>query len=235
MYRTNTVFLLHAVRGALATGALAASLVVASAASANAQINFAGTTAFRYGNSGAFTSSLSFGGGVLSAGKGLTLANTGFNVFTVVTNPLSPYVSVANIGTSFTNSLGSATLSDRRNIYDGEIVQMLVTLTNPSAPSQQFSSTMTGTIYTSAAVDPTQSLSISWAPGLVTGVPFTGGPGTGWFDLQVNNTTIPIGLPGLNYITGNVAVTATPEPASMALVATGLIGMFGVARRRRNR
>jgi hypothetical protein len=32
-----------------------------------------------------------------------------------------------------------------------------------------------------------------------------------------------------------IAVTATPEPASMALVATGLLGMFGIARRKRSK
>jgi len=39
------------------------------------------------------------------------------------------------------------------------------------------------------------------------------------------------------YFGGNFAgnVVATPEPASMALVATGLLGVFGVARRRRNK
>lgn len=39
------------------------------------------------------------------------------------------------------------------------------------------------------------------------------------------------------YFGGNFAgqVVATPEPASMGLLATGLIGVFGVARRRRNK
>lgn len=36
-----------------------------------------------------------------------------------------------------------------------------------------------------------------------------------------------------NLLNGNV--TATPEPASMALMATGLVGLVGVARRRKNR
>jgi len=34
-------------------------------------------------------------------------------------------------------------------------------------------------------------------------------------------------------MTLSAQVTATPEPASMVLVATGLLGVFGVARRRR--
>ena len=38
------------------------------------------------------------------------------------------------------------------------------------------------------------------------------------------------------YFGGNFAgVVATPEPASVGLVATGLLGIFGVARRRRNK
>src|SRR5260221_4306265 len=77
---------IRAVRGLLASGVLAAAMVIGQAASASAQINFAGTTAFRFGTSGAFTSQLQFGG---VAGQRGTFANHRRTVESPVISP--PY------------------------------------------------------------------------------------------------------------------------------------------------
>lgn len=71
-----------------------------------------------------------------------------------------------------------------------------------------------------------------------------GGPslGTGAFGLppadgQVQNDNGVMASTGLTQIddqVGLIPVVATPEPAGMTLVATGLIGVFGIARRKRN-
>jgi hypothetical protein len=199
-------------RGVLASGIVTAALVIGSATTASAQVNFAGSTSFRFNGAGSFNSSATLGG--------LTVANTGFNFSTDV-NGFSGFGGGGN-------GFGTVSLTGLAFNYSGKSLDMLVNFTNPTTPNQAFSALLHGTIGTSNS-----GISIVWSSPFISGIPFTNGPGAGTYDLQVNNVSV---LKNQTVeISGDVnATVTTPEPASMTLVATGLVGLFGIARRRRN-
>ncbi len=135
--------------------------------------------------------------------------NDGFGAFSLATNP-SP-------------------LS-----YNGFGVTLLLHFALPTAGDQTFqSASVFGTVN---AIPGDGGVAIVWANGGLTTFNFTeiiGGvlrSGTATIDL--NNLSLLSGAPNLK-VNGNVTVTLvslTPEPASIALFATGLVGMIPVVR-----
>jgi hypothetical protein len=107
-------------------------------------------------------------------------------------------------------------------------LNLIVNQTNPSTGASTFVGSISGSISTGAGGVNT----LIWAPNQsinLGGVNYT----------LVFDSSVPgisgIGIPSGSQTTVRAFVTtATPEPASIALMATGLIGLGGVVRRRKN-
>lgn len=158
-----------------------------------------------------------------TAPSGATCSGSGFSlVYTPAT--------AVNIGDGSITSLGQFTLTGTGQAVAPPATVLFTIAISQTSPTVGVGTTrgyITGSVHTS----PSNFSDLIWTPNQFVNI------NSSIYRLIFDNVgpaaNIGLGIPINNTRGIDAQITTTPEPASMALLATGLLGVFGVARRRR--
>jgi hypothetical protein len=211
------------------TGVLAAAAALCALAGASLAdpVTITGSTTGAFGAGCAGCTVSASGTSISNSGTTITFTPGSFNVTLSPPGEPGANFTFVNLGT-LTTTAGTATGVN----FGSAAFTLNVNITAPGGVgSQNFQGVLNGQVFTNAS-----TASITW--GAPTALTFTG-PAGQTFTLLIEPET-PVNNPGddrfavrarLTLLTG-AASAAIPEPASLLLIGTGLLGLAGVMRKK---